>query len=134
MAPVNLKMKAAIVLCGFAWFVSLAAAEKQCVAFSSDNSPSSQFSQSALQRAIGQSADIDFYPTEHGGCWAVHEISSAVTGTKSYAISWVVVDPHNGFIAHGLDLGPQNAFDRAMGAAAAAAVKDIRAKAGPTQP
>jgi hypothetical protein len=125
-------IKWSLVICSIFVLASMAAAQKQCIAFSSDNSQTSHFSQSALQTAVTQSGEFDFYPNEHGGCWAVHEISSAVTGTKSYAISWVVVDPHNGFITHGLDLGPENVFSRAMNTAAAAAIKDIRAKTGPS--
>lgn len=119
-------MKTASVLCTILLLLSLAVAQKPCVSFSSNNSPTSHFSQNALQSAVTQSGSFDFFAIDHPGCWSVHEISSALTGTPGYAIAWVVVDGHNGFLGHGLNIGQREEFDKAMQAAAAAAIKDMQ--------
>ena len=100
--------------------------QRKCVAFASENSSTAHFSQNALQAAVTQGGDLDFYPTEHPGCWTVHEISASLgTTPQGYAISWVVTDLHDLYVGHGLNLGQQDAFTKAMQAAAAAARKDI---------
>jgi hypothetical protein len=106
--------------------VQAQSAQRKCVAFASENSATAHFSLDALQAAITQGGDLDFYPTQHGGCWTVHEISASLgTTPPGYAISWVVTDLHDLYVAHGLNLGQQDAFTKAMQAAAAAARKDI---------
>jgi hypothetical protein len=106
--------------------VQNAPATKPCLAFASDNSSIAHFSRDALQAAVTPSGDLDFYPSEHPGCWKVHEISATLgTTPQGYAISWVVTDLHDLYVAHGLNLGQQDAFTKAMQAAAAAARKDI---------
>lgn len=100
--------------------------QKPCVAFASENSSTAHFSQNALQAAVSQGGDLDFYTTQHGGCWTVHEISATLgTTPQGYAISWVVTDLHDLYVAHGLNLGQQEEFTKAMQSAAAAARKDI---------
>lgn len=100
--------------------------QRRCVAFAPEDSSTAHFSQNALQAAIAQGGDLDFYPSQHGGCWTVHEISASLgTTPQGYAISWVVTDLHDLYVAHGLNLGQQDAFTKAMQAAAAAARKDI---------
>ncbi len=131
-------LKPAIFVCAVACITSLASAQdpstavqnapiqKPCVAFASENSSTAHFSQNALQAAVAPGGDLDFYATEHPGCWTVHEISATLgTTPQGYAISWVVTDLHDLYVAHGLNLGQQDAFTKAMQAAAAAARKDI---------
>jgi hypothetical protein len=134
----NRVLRLAIFVCAVACITSLAAAQnpgtvaqnppmqKPCVAFASENSSTAHFSQNALQAAVTPGGDLDFYTTEHPGCWTVHEISATLgTTPQGYAISWVVTDLHDLYVAHGLNLGQQDAFTKAMQAAASAARKDI---------
>ncbi len=115
------------------WLSSMAMAQaagaappKPCVAFAPETSSTAHFSQNALQSAITQGGDLDFYAGQHGGCWTVHEISATLgTTPQGYAISWVVTDLHDLYVAHGLNIGQQEEFTKAMQAAAAAARKDI---------
>jgi len=103
--------------------------QRPCVAFASENSSTAHFSQNALESAITQGGDLDFFPTQHGGCWTVHEISASLgTTPQGCAISWVVTDPHDLYVAHGLHIGQQEEFTKAMLSAAAAARKDINAQ------
>jgi hypothetical protein len=100
--------------------------QKPCIALASENSGTAHFSRDALQAAIPQGGDLDFYPAQHAGCWTVHEISASLgTTPPGYAISWVVTDLHDLYVAHGLNLGQQDAFTKAMQAASSAARKDI---------
>ena len=100
--------------------------QKPCLSFASENSSTAHFSRDTLQTAIAPGSDVDFYPAEHPGCWTVHEISATLgTTPQGYAISWVVTDLHDLYVAHGLNLGQQDAFSKAMQSAAAAARKDI---------
>lgn len=120
-------MKPLILLCSLLSLCTGALAQRQCVAFSPENSSTSHFSQNALQSALTQSGDVDFFSSEHAGCWTVHEISSSVsTSPQVYAISWVVTDVHDLYVGHGLNIGQQAEFTKAMQAAAAAAIQDIR--------
>ncbi len=132
----NRIIKPAIMLCVALLLGSMAAAQeatqtptptqKPCIALASENSATAHFSRDALQAAILQGGDLDFYPTQHAGCWTVHEISASLgTTPPGFAISWVVTDLHDLYVAHGLNLGQQDAFTKAMQAAAAAARKDI---------
>ena len=116
----------AVILTAVAAAQNAAPAQKPCVAFASESSSTAHFSQDALQAAITQGGDLDFYPAQHAGCWTVHEISATLgTTPQGYAISWVVTDLHDLYVAHGLNLGQQDQFTKAMQSAAAAARKDI---------
>jgi hypothetical protein len=137
----NRMLKPVIFICAAVGIASLAAAQKPstegqnapiqkpCVAFASENSSTAHFSQNALQAAVTPGGDLDFYATEHPGCWTVHEISATLgTTPQGYAISWVVTDLHDLYVAHGLNLGQQDEFTKAMQSAAAAARKDMTAQ------
>lgn len=129
----NRVLKRIVVVCAAVGLSSIALAQtaaapaqRPCVAFASENSSTAHFSQNALQSAITQGGDLDFFPTQHGGCWTVHEISATLgTTPQGYAISWVVTDLHDLYVAHGLNVGQQEEFTKAMQSAADAARKDI---------
>ncbi len=85
----------------------------------------------ALEAPVTLSGDYDFYPAPHDGCWTVHVVAmsmpSRIGGSLGYAVSYSVTNPHGVMRLLGLQVGPdQDVFDRAMRAAAVAAVKDIR--------
>ena len=103
--------------------------QKPCIAFAAENSATAHLSRDALQAALTQGSEVDFYPTQHSGCWTVHEISASLgTTPQGYAISWIVTDLHDLYVAHGLNIGQQEEFTKAMQSAEAAALKDIRAQ------
>ena len=105
------------------------AADRPCVAFHSEASDpqTAKMSRDALEIAVTLSGEYDFYPVARYGCRVVDEISFATTGVKGYVISFVVLDPADKLLYHGVVTGSDEAFDNAMRRAATEAIKNIRA-------
>lgn len=106
--------------------------EKPCVAFSPQSTSSTNaFAKDPLQAAVMQSGDLDFYPSNHDGCWTVHVLSLPISSAKGksmgYAISHTVTDPQGIEVGHALTFGPDRGiFAQAMRKAAADAIRNMR--------
>lgn len=107
-------------------------AEKPCIAFSPQSTSSTNaFAKDPLQSAVMASGDLDFYPSQHDGCWVVHVLSLPINSAKGknlgYVVSQTVTDPQGLEVGHALTFGPdRDIFVPAMNKAAADAIRNIR--------
>jgi hypothetical protein len=106
--------------------------ERPCVAFSPQSTSSTNaFAKDPLQSAVTLSGDLDFYPSQHDGCWTVHVLSLPISSAKGksmgFAISHTVTDPQSVEVGHALTFGPdRDIFAQAMHKAAADAIRNMR--------
>jgi hypothetical protein len=84
-----------------------------------------------LATAVTLSGDFEFYASPHPGCWTVNVIALELSmegGSRSgYAVAYTVTNPHEVEVGFALQVGPdRDVLERAMRAAAASAIQDIR--------